>query len=357
MPVIHVEIDTDGDTLIILPHPKPGPDAEESKEEEENDEEPEAEEPGSQDPDVEKPDPQTCFKVSMKHLTLASPRAKKMFGGNYTEAQPDADGLRRWTFGPIFDPAAFEIVMNAIHGYTHKMPWTVTLETLAKISAIVDDLDCAQSLWFFAKTWIAELDTHMNDDNVRWWMLISFVFDEQEQFYSATLDAILEGDGPFDARGLPIRPKIIDTIDSWRKTYIKRIVNGIESLVVSVRGQKCDHECKSMTFGALTLYLMSANLIFPSPSEPYPGMRLSRILRQLTLFELPLVYRPGESFLHNVKRSKDLWLFQEAPAPGVQPQKQPQGTDTHNCDLRSLVTKSLSSLAITASGLNLSDFR
>ncbi|UPL04160.1 hypothetical protein LCI18_015094 [Fusarium solani-melongenae] len=205
----------------------------------------------------------------MKHLILASPRAKRMFGGNYTEAQPDADGLRRWTFEPIFDPAAFEIVMNAIHGYTQKMPRTVTLESFAKISAIVDDLDCAQSLWFFAKTWLAGLDKYMLCDTFRWWMLVSFVLDEPDTFRRATYFAIVQGDAHFDARGLPIRPK-----NHWKS---KESSMGLNRSLRSLGGQKCDPQCKTMTFGALTLHLMSANLIFLSPSEPYLGMSLRQI--------------------------------------------------------------------------------
>lgn len=323
-------------------------------------------------PDVEEPS-QSCFKVSMKHLVLASPRAKKMFEGNYAEAQPGTDGLRRWTFEPIFDAKAFRIVMNAIHGHTRKMPRTMTLRRLAKISAIVDDLDCSQSLWFYAKTWLAELDTYMDDDNFRRWMLISFVFDEPELFESATTFAIRRGDRPFDACGLPIRPKIIgmitiwdsmrfrltsqiDTIDAERDKHITRIVDGVASLIEEVKTKECDPQCKSMTFGALTLYLISANLVLPSPSKPYLDLRLSRICHQLNDFRLPLAYRPGESFKKSWKRSKDLWVFQEAPLRVSDPSP-PQGVNSHSCDLRGLVTRSLSSLSTAPWGLNLSDFR
>ncbi|KAL2683173.1 hypothetical protein Neosp_007640 [[Neocosmospora] mangrovei] len=170
MLITHIDIDPEGDTIIVLPHFRPlaksDPDAEESEDEEENEEGENEEDKNDEDPDADtldsqKPDAESWFKVSMKHLVLASPRAKKMFGGNYAEAQPDADGLRRWTFEPIFDPGAFEIVLNAIHGYTHKLPRNVTLLRLAKISAIVDDLDCPQSLWFVAKIWIDDMDHDM----------------------------------------------------------------------------------------------------------------------------------------------------------------------------------------------------
>ncbi|EEU36559.1 uncharacterized protein NECHADRAFT_81272 [Fusarium vanettenii 77-13-4] len=379
MSATHVDIDPEGDILIILLHDKPEPDPEEENGEEPAVEKPEPEKTDGEKADdemtdVEEPNPQTCFKVSMKHLILASPRAKKMFEGNYTEARPDADGLRRWKFEPIFDPAAFEIVMNAIHGYTHKMPRTVTLENLAKIAAIVDDLDCAQSLWFFAKTWIAGLDKYMRNENFRWWIVISFVFDEPDIFRPATQLAILQDKAQFDAQGLPIRPKIIgtitgrdsmqfcltlqiDTMDAEREKHIKRIVIGVASLVRKVQMQTCDPQCKSMTFGALTLHLMSLNLIFPSPSEPYLGMSLNILFYQLRIFQLPSVYRPGESFKEHMTRSKDLWLFQQAMAPGGKRQRQPDGADTHSCDLRDLVAKSLSSLLITVPGLKLSDFR
>ncbi|RSL92318.1 hypothetical protein CEP52_013876 [Fusarium oligoseptatum] len=161
-------------------------------------------------PDSQEDGPQSCFKVSMKHLVLASPRAKKMFGGNFAEAQPDEHGFRRWTFEPVFDPAAFEVVMNAIHGHTHKLPRTVSLNMLVSVSVIVDDLDCAQSLWFFAKTWIHNISQNYYVGTTADWILISYVFDEPSLFKSNTESAILHGRGPFQHGGLPIRPKIID---------------------------------------------------------------------------------------------------------------------------------------------------
>lgn len=147
----------------------------------------------------------------MKHLILASPRAKKMFGGNYIEAQPDEFGLRRWKFEPVFDPDAFEVVMNAIHGHTHKLPRAVSVEMLVAISAIVDDLDCAQSLWFFAKTWISQFSPNYYNGTAADWILISFVFDEPSLFKSKTEMAIVYGKWPFNHKDLPIRPKIIGT--------------------------------------------------------------------------------------------------------------------------------------------------
>ncbi|PNP57430.1 hypothetical protein THARTR1_02427 [Trichoderma harzianum] len=66
----HVDIDPDGDTLIILPTMKA-----------EGDDKNEAS--------------QVTFKTSMKHLTLASLRAKKVLLGCFSEVVPQgSDGLR-----------------------------------------------------------------------------------------------------------------------------------------------------------------------------------------------------------------------------------------------------------------------
>lgn len=65
----HVDIDPDGDTLIILP-------AKKTK-------------------DQKNEVSQVTFKVSMKHLTLVSCRAKKVLQGCFSEATPNgSDGLR-----------------------------------------------------------------------------------------------------------------------------------------------------------------------------------------------------------------------------------------------------------------------
>ncbi|KAJ4322397.1 hypothetical protein N0V84_004868 [Fusarium piperis] len=226
MSTAYVEIDPDGDTLIVLPTLESTSARmlyEGSLQERLKsfatamaaEREPVAEEVEvGHTPESEA---QTHFRVSMKHLVLASPRAKRMFQGNYTEARPDADGLHRWTFEPLFDPAAFEIVMNAIHGYSHKMPRNVSLENMAKIAAIVDDLDCPQALWFFAKTWINWLKPNRKLDrfHLGHWILISFVFEEPVIFKEATEQAIRQTCGSFSSCMLPIRPKILGMIPAW----------------------------------------------------------------------------------------------------------------------------------------------
>ncbi|POR36969.1 Uncharacterized protein TPAR_02850 [Tolypocladium paradoxum] len=148
----------------------------------------------------------------MKHLMLASARARAMFRGGYKESELAADGFRHWKFEPLFCPSAFEIVLNILHGQTQKIPDEVTLGTMAEISAVVDDLQCYNAVCFFANTWIEKLRTSLPNEicaDLSRWILISSVFDEPELFRDTTWTALLHSTEPIATAGLPICPKLI----------------------------------------------------------------------------------------------------------------------------------------------------
>lgn len=192
-------IDPDGDTLIILPYIEEAVGAEDKKK--------------NPSKATEK-HPEYHFKVSMKHLELASRRAKAMFTGGYKESRPtEVDGLRHWKFEPMFDPDAFITVLEIIHGQTQNFPRKVSLGQMAEIASIVDDLECQGAVWFFVKMWMPhlkhQLSHHKCDENLARWILIAYVFHEPEVFKSATQKAICSSTGPISTFGLPIRPKII----------------------------------------------------------------------------------------------------------------------------------------------------
>lgn len=153
------------------------------------------------------------FLCSKKHLALASRRADKIFASGFKEAIPDeSDGLYHWKFEAVFDSEAFEIVLKIIHGKNRDIPRVVTLELLAGISAVVDDLECHDALWFFAKGWLfshkACAPTWMNKELAQL-ILISFVFDDAVLFETSTHTAITCNTGLVPTFNLPIRPKIV----------------------------------------------------------------------------------------------------------------------------------------------------
>lgn len=212
-----VEIDPDGDTLIFLPYHDPDPDAMAVS----NCEDGTAASVVDQLSEIK-------FKVSMKHLTVASSRAKAMFSGNFIESRPHSDGFRHWKFEPIFDSYAFEIVLHAIHGNTQKLPQSVSLEQLANIAAIVDDLTCQRAMLFFAKAWIDRLGLKMSppqavcDDFYRL-ILVSFVFGEAATFESATRTAIQYATAPLSTSQFPVHPSIIGMAPEYASAFHSRV--------------------------------------------------------------------------------------------------------------------------------------
>ncbi|KAK7432024.1 hypothetical protein QQZ08_001314 [Neonectria magnoliae] len=216
MSITRIDIDSDGDTLIILPYEGvPGDDGTQKAADDaattlQDDSTPEA---SSSDENAVDPLPQLHLKVSMKHLALASRRAKAMFNGPFKEAQPSAvDGLRHWEFEPIFDPDAFQIVMNVIHGKTRQTPMEMELKQLADFAAVVDDLECHDAVWFVARIWVGQLSKSgyaTGIANIARVILVSSVFNEERLFQTSTSQAILQGTNSLSTYGLPIRPKIV----------------------------------------------------------------------------------------------------------------------------------------------------
>lgn len=149
----------------------------------------------------------------MKHLILASPRAKAALQGSFRESIPHTtDGLRHWQFEPMFNPKAFEIVLDIIHAQFHKVPEEMTVEMLANIAVVVDDLNCRNSVSFFAKLWYSKLKDglcHEICSNLVRIIFISSVLGLSEVFKESTRIAIYYSPDLIPAYGFPIASEIL----------------------------------------------------------------------------------------------------------------------------------------------------
>lgn len=166
---------------------------------------------GSTPPISPLPPPELQFKVSSKHMALASPRFKKMLVGPYKEATLPCPDSCRQVIIEEFDSEALKIVLNIIHGKNSKVPRSLSLEMVAKVSEWVDDLECYEQVEVFGDIWIHQLEKPLPEESGRdliLWILISFVFRQSGLFKSATRTAILHNTGPFMTLELPIRPTI-----------------------------------------------------------------------------------------------------------------------------------------------------
>jgi hypothetical protein len=136
-----------------------------------------------------------------------------MFGREYLETQrSQTDGLYHWNIEPLFEPEALKIVLKIIHSQVQDLPDEVTLEMMASIAEIVDDLQCHEAVSFFARVWISRLPQSMpskiSDDLMRW-IFVTSVFGLGEAFKQATKVAIMHGTEPLKTLGLPMRTDII----------------------------------------------------------------------------------------------------------------------------------------------------
>ncbi|KAF3074411.1 hypothetical protein CFAM422_003437, partial [Trichoderma lentiforme] len=229
------------------------------------------------------------FLVSKKHLVLASSRASKVLEGPFKEATPGDDGLFHWKFEPIFDIKAFEIVMKIIHGQTRGISRKISLSLLAQIAVIVDDLECHNAVWFFAKGWISQIKDpipcEICEDLMRW-ILISFVFEQPKLFTEATATVIRYGADATPTFNLPIRPKVLEDIRVKRENIFENLMRRLHDLADQLLGQSigCNKGCRAMMLGTLCQGLRSSSLM-PFPSSSYLSLSISSTLQRLRATE------------------------------------------------------------------------
>jgi hypothetical protein len=103
----------------------------------------------------------------------------EMQAGPYKKAsRPHSDSCRQVIID-VFDSEALKILLNIIHGKNSKVPRSLSLETVAKVSEWVDDLDCYEQVGVFGDIWIHQLENSLPEEYGRdliLWIFISFVF-------------------------------------------------------------------------------------------------------------------------------------------------------------------------------------
>jgi hypothetical protein len=268
---------------------------------------------------------QLRLKVSKKHLTVASRRARRMFQGEYVETQKsEVDGFYHWKIEPLFDPEALKTVLRIIHAQTQDLPDDVTLEMLTQIAKVVDDLDCPEALSFFVKIWTARfsqpLPCQMCDELVQW-IFIASVFGLSEKFKQATRVAIIESTERMNSVELPIFPGIIDKIEQKRQDLLQDLIDRLHAVLDSLcSGYPCRvSQCSFMMLGALTKQMHDTNLS-PRPARPFPNLSLSSALATARCFESPFLYIPSgyrldyssDTSIPSVPESQEsVWVLQK----------------------------------------------
>ncbi|RYP62552.1 hypothetical protein DL771_009682 [Monosporascus sp. 5C6A] len=90
--------------------------------------------------------PEVQFRLSSRHLVLASPFFKKALGGPWKEGHSVTSDGCRYIHTEEWDPNALLVLMQIIHGRNWGIPRSVSLEMLAKIAVLVDYYKCHEAL-------------------------------------------------------------------------------------------------------------------------------------------------------------------------------------------------------------------
>ncbi|KAL5598189.1 hypothetical protein FOBRF1_011982 [Fusarium oxysporum] len=318
MGITRVEIDPEGDALIILPV-----------------------KPASIRSDTPESPAEKHYLCSKKHLTLASRRAAKLFSSQFREASVQSDGLYHWRFEGIFNAEAYELVLKIVHGKTRDVPRNVKLDLLADIATIVDDLECHEAVAFFSTNWlfgwpVGLLRTEeLRDKPLAQLILASLVFEHASLFETYTKMAIRHNIDVISTYELPIRADVSDKIQSTRIDILQRLLDGLENLQTKILAGKvgCNEACRAMLLGSL-LQGMKNSGIYPRPSSPFPKLSPGAVLASLAIVQSPAFFGPenqGPLFNYSGRWNLDNTsasfvaggLFSPAPQSTTTPQ------DTH----------------------------
>lgn len=162
--------------------------------------------------------PEVRFRLSSRHLILASPYFKAMLTGPWAE-NSSRTGSTYTAHASDWDEEALSILMDIIHGHSEKVPRSMSLELLAKMAVVVDYYQCHKIVKFYSDTWIGgrlgpdknNLRPKASRDFVLW-LCISYVFAQKDIFYTLTYHAVRKTRGPLRTLGLPFPHGLIG---SW----------------------------------------------------------------------------------------------------------------------------------------------
>ncbi|KAL7813423.1 hypothetical protein V8C26DRAFT_421621 [Trichoderma gracile] len=288
-PKVH-EIDPNGDTLLILQNanaPFAAPPSLPAEQQEQQQTESDAADESQR---MAEDKPEVRMRLSSKHLALASAYFQKLMANEWTEAT--AEGEYSYVVKAVeWDEEALLMLMNIIHGKTADLSTTISLEMLAKVSALVDYYQCHEAVRFFNNLWLRGIDQQaLSGRDLLLLLSVSCVFPDPNTFKELTRTLINKSTGVLDSLGLPIPQTVIDAVNERREKCIPAIVDGLKGLMREEYSNKvlqCSFSCSSMFIGALGKNLERLQLSDQCLRTPYIGHSLETLKQGISQFEEP----------------------------------------------------------------------
>ncbi|KAL6826710.1 hypothetical protein J3E69DRAFT_244517 [Trichoderma sp. SZMC 28015] len=247
-------------------------------------------------PQIQQNKEELRLRLSSTHLTFASAYFKTMMTNDWKETRPD-EGYSFVVTAEEWDQKALLILMNIIHGQTTKIPRIISIEMLAKMAVLVDYYKCHEAAEFYAKTWINNLIEPLPTFYGRNFLLrlcISWVFSESEVFRELTRAALYQSRGPIYSLGLPIPGDVIDALETKRQNFVSEIISELHDLksrLYKDKGHKdkgdCSFECSSILLGALIKGMNTMCILDPPLSESLEGYSIRALEKAVLSIQEP----------------------------------------------------------------------
>ncbi|KAJ6106766.1 hypothetical protein N7512_010283 [Penicillium capsulatum] len=157
--------------------------------------------------------PKAQFRVSSKHLTLASAYFKGRLGSHWTEGKILSDrGAAELELAEA-DPKALSILLHIIHGRTRQVPRCVTPEEVFTLATLTDYLQCQEVIEPFGVSWIKAIESTYAETGLtprlKQWIAAAVCFRHEIILKTATKIVYMHGTGRFNAGNLPIPRSVI----------------------------------------------------------------------------------------------------------------------------------------------------
>ncbi|KAK2820005.1 hypothetical protein FQN49_007815 [Arthroderma sp. PD_2] len=269
--------------------------------------------------------PPIRFRVSSKHLTLASPLFAMMLKPTW------AEGVALNSQGAAEISAlsstreSLLVYLNAIHCRSQDIPWDISASQMCETAVLVDYYQSHDALRFYFDTWIKNQiglrPGELSRDSIKW-LFISWVFKKGDMFTSVARILQREAKAPLKVSKLPIPEKVIgkgedenalqipisvlnaviDRINQSREASIGALIEGLHKILDEIRGDHkwCSFDCNTFSLRATLMNYMSWG-IYSRPPPPYQGYSFSRLSTSLRYAEIPDPYKSNGVLPHRCR--------------------------------------------------------
>ena len=169
------------------------------------------------DPPAPQPEPPHIhFRLSSRHLILASRYFEKMMEGPWSESGtiPSFESPRI-VYADDWDEQVLLILMKIVHGRSREVPRKLDLEVMAKFAVLVDYYQCLEITDIYVETWLRRLPkiSGVYDRQLILRLAVSWIIPEKNALGDIAQVIVNQCTGPIRTLDLPIPQAVVGESD------------------------------------------------------------------------------------------------------------------------------------------------